>query len=73
MKSDKIVSNLKIGDTVDYHAIFNGPVTSSGHKILSIDREPNNYGCDIAFISQKRGCVALRNLTSLQAKKVEQT
>ena len=54
---------FKIGDTVDYHEIIGGPVTSEDHVIRDIDRAPNNYDCDVAWLTSKRGCVALRALS----------
>ena len=54
---------LKIGDKVNYHSLKNGPVDSSGHEIKSIDMEPNNFGCNVAWISGKSGCVAVANLS----------
>lgn len=54
---------MQIGDNVNYHSIIGGPVTSTGHKIKAIEREPNNYGCDVAWITGKSGCVALEALS----------
>lgn len=55
---------LKVGDTVNYHSIIGGPATSEGHKILHIEQEPNNFGCDVAWISGKSGCVAMSALSN---------
>lgn len=51
------------GDKVDFHSIIGGPVTSTGHEIMSIVRAPNNFGCDIAWILGKSSCVALDALS----------
>ena len=53
----------KIGDKVNYHALAGGAVTSTGHEITHIQPEPNNYGCDVAFISGKSGCVDISHLS----------
>lgn len=56
-------NQLKEGDTVNYHSIIGGPATTHGHTIESIEYAPNNFGCDIAWISDHRGCVAMRALS----------
>lgn len=63
LQEDKI---LKIGDSVNFHAVINGPITSSGHVITSIELMPNNFGQDVAWITEKSGCVALAALTKTQ-------
>lgn len=60
------MSNLQVGDTVNYHAIIGGPVSSTDHVIEDIERAPNNYGCDVAWVTGKRGCVAMRALSVKQ-------
>lgn len=59
---------FNIGDTVNYHAFQNSPATSTGHTIKRIEREPNNFGCDVAWITGKSGCISL-NCLSLTSKK----
>lgn len=59
----KKMADVKIGDTVNYHSIIGGPVTSTGHKVTQLDYAPNNFGCDVAWITDKTGCVAVRALT----------
>jgi len=54
---------FKVGELVNYHSIIGGPVTSGGHKIKHIEEEPNNYGCDVAWITDKSGCVAMDALS----------
>ena len=58
------MSNLQVGDTVNYHSIIGGPATSVGHRIEAIENAPNNFGCDVAWVSGKRGCVAMRALSA---------
>lgn len=53
---------LKVGDAVDYCSVIGGPVTSSGHVIEAIEKQPNNYGTAVAWVSGKSGCVALSAL-----------
>lgn len=54
---------IKVGDEVDYHSIIGEEITSTGHIVEVIERAPNNFGCDVAWISGKSGCVALRALS----------
>lgn len=55
---------FKIGNTVNYHSIIGGTVTSEGHEITDIIMSPNDFGCDVAWITKKRGCVALEALSN---------
>ena len=57
------MSDLDIGDIVNYHSIIGGEITSKGHKIKAIQYAPNNYDCDVAWITGKSGCVACRALS----------
>lgn len=52
---------FNVGDTVNYHDIINGPVSSSGHKILSF--HILGHGECVAKLSDKRGVVSLKALT----------
>lgn len=54
---------LAVGDKVKYHSIIGKEATSKGHIIDEILYEPNNFGCDCARISGKRGVVALDALS----------
>jgi len=56
--------NFKIGDTVNYHSIIGGEITSSNHVITHIDLAPNNFGCNVAWISGKSGCVCIDALSN---------
>lgn len=58
---------LKVGDKVNYHMIIGDGITSSGHIIKTIQRQPNNFGCDVAWITNKSGCVSIAHL-SLEVK-----
>lgn len=62
---------MEIGDKVNYHSCIGGPVTSEGHEITHIESEPNNYGCDVAWISNKSGCVALEALSKKGGKQCQ--
>lgn len=55
---------FKKGDVVNYHSIIGCAVTSENHAIESIEYYPNNFGCDVAWISEKSGCVALDALSN---------
>ncbi len=59
---------VKIGDKVNYHSIIDGPVTSTGHMIIDIDYAPNNFGCDVAWITNKVGSIAIRALSHKRIK-----
>jgi hypothetical protein len=54
---------MQEGDKVHYHALEGGEITSSGHVIQTIQYQPNNYGCDVAWITGKSGCVDMAHLT----------
>lgn len=54
---------FKEGDKVNYHMIEGGKVTSTGHEIMIIQLEPNNFGDDVAWITGKSGCVSLSHLS----------
>lgn len=56
-------TRITVGYKVDYHSIVGGPVTSTGHTIRAVERRPNNYGRDVAWVTGKAGCVALDALT----------
>ena len=54
---------IQEGNKVDFHSIIGGEITSTGHVVEEIFPKPNNFGCDCAFISGKRGIVALEALS----------
>lgn len=58
---------FKTGDIVDYNSIVGNPAmcsfTSKNHRIIKILRKPNNFGIDVAWITDKTGCVALASLS----------
>lgn len=67
-------SEIKIGDTVTYYGILGDDTTKSeGHIVLNIIKMPNNFGCDVAWISEKSTCVAIENLSveTYNAKPIE--
>lgn len=55
--------DFKPGDKVNYHFIAGGNVVSNDHEIKTIELEPNNYGCDVAWITNKPGCVDIKHLS----------
>ena len=57
------MSELKIGDEVNYHPILNKDIGVKRGTITDIAREPNNFGCDVAWITGKAGCVGMEHLT----------
>ncbi len=62
---------FKKGDKVDYHEMFDGPITSTGHTVKAVEHAPNNYGCDVAWITGKSGCIAMRCLSKAKEGKVK--
>jgi len=54
---------IQVGDKVDYHSIIDEGITSTGHVVEVIKYTPNNFGCDVAWITGKSGCVALEALS----------
>jgi hypothetical protein len=57
---------FEVGDTVNYHSIIGGPVTSTGHTIRLICMEPNDFGCNVAWVTGISGCVAIEALSNEQ-------
>jgi len=55
---------FKEGNVVNFHSVIGLEITSRNHKIISISRKPNNFGCDVAWITEKSGCVALSALSN---------
>lgn len=58
MKSE----DLKVGNKVGYSIFENQKPVGVG-KVKSIHLEPNDFGCDVAFVTGKSGCVAISHLT----------
>ncbi len=58
-------NQLKPGDKVNYHSIAGQEITSSDHEIKAIELEPNNFGCDVAWITNKSGCVDIKHLSTM--------
>ena len=58
------MTDFKIGDRVNYHPIPNKDI---GVKQGSITRiiEMDDFGCDVAWITCKVGCVRLKYLTKI--------
>lgn len=56
-------ANISVNSIVDYHSVIGEEITSRGHTVIAIDRAPNDYGYDVAWISDKSGCVALSALS----------
>lgn len=65
-------NKLKEGDIVNYHRLIGGKVTSTGHEITDIELKPNNYGEDVAWITNKRGCVSMKALSKECNKPLEE-
>lgn len=55
-------AEFKEGDLVNYHSIKGESVTSRNHTVTAVETMPNNYGCDVAWISGKSSCVAVESL-----------
>jgi hypothetical protein len=55
---------FSVGDKVSYHPIVGGAAESHGHEITHIELQPNNFGRDVAWVTGKRGCVALDALSN---------
>lgn len=54
------MDKFKVGDIVNYHSVLGGPVTSTHHQITHIEKRNGKL---IAFITEKRGVVALNCLS----------
>lgn len=64
-----MTQKFKEGDRVNYHQLIGGPLTSIGHEIIEIELMPNNFGCAVAWITRKTGCVALDSLSVMDYSK----
>ena len=53
---------MKAGDRVSYCSVIGQPPTSFGHTITHIKPMPNDFGHDVAWITQRAACVALAAL-----------
>lgn len=58
-----MIVKLEIGQKVNFHSIIGGKATSFNHKVIAIELEPNNFGCSVAWITGKSGCVAIEALS----------
>lgn len=56
------VKDLKVGDKVNYSSVVGFGVTSEDHEVKSIEPMPNNYGCDVAWVTDKSSCVDIEHL-----------
>lgn len=64
-KSDPF-RGFSVGDTVDFHSLINGPVTSENHTITSLEiRGDKRFGGEypVAFITNHPGFVVLDALS----------
>lgn len=52
---------LKVGDTVNYHSIIGGEITSKDHKINYIGQLAN--GQKVAWITNKVGAVHIKAIS----------
>ncbi len=50
----------EVGDKVNYHSFIGGEITSTGHEVKSFGEM---CGADVAWITNKSGCVAVKALT----------
>jgi len=57
------MSKFKVGDKVNYISMVTKKVVSSDHEITHIELQPNNYGCDVAWLTNKAGCADFEALT----------
>lgn len=59
------VSSLNVGDKVKYHTILGQIATSKNHEVTYIDPMPNNFGCDVAWVTGKSGCIDIKHLSPM--------
>ena len=64
--SSKPSVDFKVNDLVNFHETCGGEVTSTGHVITNIHLMPNNFGVDVAWITNKSGCVSLQALSKVE-------
>lgn len=63
---------IKKGDRVDYHAVIDGDITSTGHMVREVLPMPNPYGVPVARITGKAHYVSLDALTLAQGEDDDQ-
>ncbi len=51
---------LEVGDEVDFHSVIGEGITSKGHQIYAMGRV---CGGEVAWLTNKAGCVALEALS----------
>ena len=57
------IEDLKVGDKVDYSSVIGMGITSRNHEIIQLKNQPNNFGCDVAWLTDKSGCVDVEHLS----------
>ena len=62
------MSDFSVGDKVTYHPIIGRDACIKVGKITDIVREPNSFGCDVAWIAGLAGCVAMDHLIGVNEK-----
>ena len=63
IKKTSPIVKIAVGELMDFHSLIGGEVTSTGHTVTEVWPRPNNFGCDVARISGRSGCVAVAALT----------
>lgn len=59
--------NIEVGDRVDYHVVIGKEATTYDHEVERLGTLPN--GEQVAWITDKRGCVAVDALSINHVKK----
>jgi len=54
-----IDNRIKVGDIVSYRSVVDGPVTSTGHRVLNVC---TRMGVAVAWVTGLRGCRAMASL-----------
>ena len=54
------MKDIKVGDIVNYHSVIGDKVTTSGHKVIAIEKR---YGQWIAWITGKSAFVSIKALS----------
>ena len=62
------MKRFNVGDKVNFHSIIGKSATSFDHEIWHIKLMHNSFGCDVAWITGKAGCVSLDALSRTETE-----
>lgn len=64
------VSDLNVGDKVDYRELIDSPISVWGCIVQHVEPMPNDYGFPVAWVRGVSGVVAVDHLSHSKSEKV---